>query len=312
MPVMGLGQGSIHSHFFRGASAAALVANPTADSEIQPYFGAMEGLLLSIQAAISALAQAVGAHSTFGLQIVQEPAYVFGQTVAVADAPYPIVDTNNDYVITGGFPSETEHILQNKIVPRDADMIAFADGPGSDDADILAHILYGAPLYVDQMKGKRMARYLEDANDAAADAWEELEQSPINTLDPQKLYALIGLGGVHEDEPLECVRISCPSFGGCVPKALNAMPTKLTRWYDSRNGRQLAAGIFSGAESLTVEVWNGGTPQKPGAIIELIELNNEYALSQGGKVIGGGGIPSSGGMASLAQAGANLFGGLVR
>lgn len=306
--------GSIHSHFFRGASAAALTANPTADSEIQPYLGAQEARILAIKASLGAIRAAAGSKGTFGLQVVQEPSYVFGQTVAVADAPYPVTEVNGDILATFAHGPYYDGVPVNKVIPRDADLVAYVDGPGSDDADLLADILYGNPIYVDELRGKFFARLLEDGTDAATDAWEELEQSPVSTLDPAKRYALIGIGGMQEDEPLEAIRVSCPSFDGMVPKGLHCIPGKINRVLDPRNGRRLAYGIFSGAESLTVEVFNGGTAQKPSAVLEFIELDNEYALNQTGNVQiarpGTGSASRPVGRTSMQALG--LLGGLVR
>lgn len=312
--------GSIHTHFARGASAAALTFNPTADSEIQPYYGAGEALMLQQNAAVSALAIAVGAKTTYGVQVVQEPSYIFGQTVAVADAPYPVTNANAAAaaVVTGIGPNYVDAFDVGKVVPRDADMVVYLDGPGTDDGDVLIHMLYGPPLYCDQLPGKRFARFLEDATDAGTDSWEELEQSPINTFDPQKLYALIGLGAVIEDQPAEAVRVTCPSFNGLVPKGLAAQGMILTKVHHPYNGRRMAFGIFSGAESLTVEVFNGGAAQKPGAILEFIELDNPYAVNQTGNVqiapsVGRsnlGGISSSGSFGAASVLG--LLGGLAR
>lgn len=306
--------GSIHSHFFRGASNAALTANPTADSEIQPYYGVQEALMLSIQSCIGGAAVATGQKTTFNVQVIQEPAYIFGQTISAEDAPYFANGMNGDLGADTAWPSEAGWYPVNKIIPRDADLAAYHDGPGSDDADIVAHILYGPPLYVDQLRGKFFARLLEDATDAATDAWHEFEQSPINTFDPTKYYALVGLGLSQEDEPLEAVRVSCPSFDGLVPKALHMSPQQITRWYHPATRRQMAAGIFSGAESLTVEMWNGGTAQKPAAILEFIELDNEYALNmQGSKQVVPNKLPPmTMSRKPSAQMALGLLGGLVR
>lgn len=297
--------GSIHTHMFAGASAAALTAVPAADAEIQPYYNAPEALFLGQQAGIEARAAMAG---IYGVQIIQEPAYIFGETIAVADAPYSVEDSIDAMPAEGFIGDYSRMAPVNKIVPRDADMQAYMDGPGTDNDVILAHLLYGPPLYVDQLPGKYFRRLLEDANDCAAQTWEEFEQSPVNDLDPSKLYALVGIGGIGEAAPLQGVRVTCPSFNGLAPKGLGG--NKPNWVYDPRNGRRLAFGIFSGAESLTVEQY--GSAGKHAAILEFIEINNTGAVSPVGSVNiapGGGFRPGS-----MAGPGAilGLLGGLTR
>lgn len=270
-------------------------------------------MLLGHHASITALATAAGGKTCFGVQITQEPAYIFGQTVAAADAPTPI--TNQlDGVVATGVEAEAKFWPAGKMVPRDADMVVYAGGPGSDAAVVLSHILYGNAIYVDQLQGKRFMRLLEDASDCSGTAKEELEQSPINTFDPQKMYALIGIGGVTEDAVAHYISCECPSFDGLVPKGLFANGMSISRIYHPQNMRQLAWGIFSGAESLTVS-FTGSATQKPGAILEFIELGNYYAVvpSPSGTprpiTPGGGGLGKGQGV-GVGKIAGNIMGGI--
>lgn len=294
-------QGCIHSHYATGASNAALTFSPTADAEIQPYLGADSALLLESSTAISALATAAAGKTCVGTQIVQEPSYVFGQTVTAVDAPIPIAEQCDGLVATGIGSMYVQNAVINKQIPRDADMVVYAGGPGSDAVHHLIHALYGNAIYVDQLIGKRFFRMLEDANDCSGTAKEEFEQSPIVNLDPQRFYALLALGGVTEDAAAGIVTVEAPSFSGIAPKGLFASGYKLTRVFDPRNGRQLVFGIFSGAESVTVS-FTGSATQKAGAILEIMELDNPFAIPPAG--------PRSGRMGGVGNTGPAVGGGL--
>jgi len=312
--------GYIHTHVAVGASAAAGTFAPAADSEIQPYNKREVGLLLGHHAGITALAGTASGHTTYDVQIVQEPAYIFGDAVDADHAARPIVSQLDGVVATGMGNDETPFSPAGKLLPRDADMVAYANGPGSDAAVILSHVLYGTPLFADQVIGKRFYHLLEDALDCSGTAEEEFEDSPISNFDPKKLYALLGGGGLNEGTDIgHYITCSAPSFGGVKPKFLFADGHKLTRVYDPVSMRQMVFAVFSGAESLTV-TFTGCATQKPGAILELVEIGNVDALSQEGNTetgvlapdMSGGGFGSQGFIQGGSNVGEmNAFPGMV-
>jgi hypothetical protein len=264
--------GFIHTHFFKGATGAALTALPSADSEIQPYLGSMKARLLTAQANVSATTLATIAE----VSISQESSY--------ANVQFKITQQNDAQIATGE-ASEQPHCVLNKIVARDMDLSCTPGGPGSDTCAEAIHADYGGAPGVPEGKS---IDYLVTGTGDDSTTFTAFAGGTISDLDPQKMYGLRGLTPIIQDQAGIGIRCDCPSFNGLRPGMLFAGGGIPSYWKSPRFGTPVLAGIFSGAETLTLESASH-VAQTPDCIVHLVEIGNIEAAPMGGVTQGGNG-----------------------